>query len=140
MTPALTLPSVPDLLADIATLLTDPARWTQGAFARTATGRGCDPRDPEAVCWDMLGGGWKVLAGTGLSEAGQSWLIQQMRAWLHATLTASPNPFWFNDHSTHAEMLAALRHTREVVLASEQEEPPDATTQPADDDAASHPV
>ena len=140
MTPAPTLPSVPDLLADIATLLADPAAWTQGAFARDDQHRGCDPRDPDAVCWDWLGGAWKVLAGRGLTEAQQSWGVQQVRNWMHATCTTAPNPIWFNDHSTHAELLAALHRTREIALASLQEEYPDATTEPADDDATAHPV
>ena len=134
-----TIPTLPDLLDAAAALLTDPGHWTQGAFARTATGRGCDPQDPEAVRWCLLGAGWKVLAGTDLPPGAQSLLIQNMRSWLYATITTAPNPIWFSDNPTHADILAALRQCAAIVRAEEQE-PPDATTEPADDGAASHPV
>jgi hypothetical protein len=60
----------------------------------------------------MLGALHKVTHRTNVITAMQ---------WLHATIPAAPNPIWFNDHSTHAAVLAALVHTAEVVRAGEQE-------------------
>lgn len=41
-------------------LLSVRKRWTQDVFARTASGRPCEPLSPKAVCWCLYGGCEKV--------------------------------------------------------------------------------
>jgi hypothetical protein len=44
-----------DALRKARELISDPARWTQGFFAHSKTGRRVDPRGRSAVCWCVLG-------------------------------------------------------------------------------------
>lgn len=41
-------------------LINAPERWTRGAYARDEWGIDCDPEDPAAVRWDLVGAVAKV--------------------------------------------------------------------------------
>jgi hypothetical protein len=43
------------LLVAARALITDPAKWTRGTFARDANGETVAPRDTAAVCWCSIG-------------------------------------------------------------------------------------
>jgi hypothetical protein len=81
--------------------------WTQGAYARTKTGKECPDRSLHAKCWCASGAIWRVCAhdGIGFSEA-------------HKQLSAAinkPIPYW-NDAPgrTQAEVLAAFDRAIEI--------------------------
>lgn len=40
----------------------DPTRWTQGANARDANGNKCEPEEPQAVCWCLVGAVTRVVS------------------------------------------------------------------------------
>ena len=42
-------------LKAVRELLSAPARWTRGVYARNEQGLAVDPHDPEAVCWCLYG-------------------------------------------------------------------------------------
>lgn len=46
-------------------LLATPDQWTKTVGARTAKGKPINPRDPQATCWCVLGGTFKVSRMTG---------------------------------------------------------------------------
>ena len=52
------------VLTNTRTVLTDPARWTQGEFARKASGIGTTSMNPEAVCFCLLGAVSRAAYGT----------------------------------------------------------------------------
>jgi hypothetical protein len=58
-------------------LLTDASRWTQGADARDAWGRACDPDSPAAAMYCLRGA---VLRAYGESEAAEAALERVKRA------------------------------------------------------------
>lgn len=41
-------------------LISDPAKWTTGYYARTANGQCTNSENPDAVCWCAFGALWKV--------------------------------------------------------------------------------
>lgn len=83
-------------------LLSEPGRWTQGAYARTAAGTPCSSTAAEAVCWCLRGALSKAAHGE--PSKARYELRQQLDA---ATLV--PTWEWNDRRSTrHADVLALL--------------------------------
>lgn len=83
--------------------LSDPARWTQGAYARDADGFTTAMYDDDAVCWCLVGAISKEtnilnLPWYGDGEKAVNFLSKQV-----STLVSE-----FNDTHTHGEVLALL--------------------------------
>lgn len=62
-----------EIIAAARELISDPKRWTRGAYARNEQGAACGARNPAAVCWCASGalikcGGGAPFAG-GISDA-----------------------------------------------------------------------
>lgn len=94
-------------LQDVRDLLTDPARWTQGKFARTAEGDSCYASDPEACQWCLEGAIKKVAKGRpyGLEVRTRNRLqiLVQPYNGLHYN-----GLHYFNDRNLHEDVLALL--------------------------------
>jgi hypothetical protein len=103
--------TVDEGLLALRALLEDPERWTQHAQARDANGSPCGPDLPEARSWCLAAGVYKVTA-----TASPELTAGMMRA-LECRLPADacmgrPELGFFNDHSTHAQVLALIDAAR----------------------------
>jgi hypothetical protein len=76
--------------------------WTQGYFARDASGEKCNPNDPAAVCWCMAG----ALVR---SAAGDERLLSDACEQVYAELRRSFAEFNDRRCRTQAEVVAAMR-------------------------------
>lgn len=87
-------------------LLSDPARWTQGAFARHADGIPDSPSAVFATCWCIAGAIAKVYS-RGKMDGGS---YHEMRLKM-LEVTDTEGLAEFNDapERTHAEVLEAVR-------------------------------
>lgn len=101
--------TIKEVLIEARALIADPARWTQGEFARTADGRILDGYCEGAVCWCALGAIRKVtMEGAESREERTEALVLSydaadlLQAHL-ANVIAVPK---FNDSHTHEEVLA----------------------------------
>jgi hypothetical protein len=93
-----------DVLQAARNLISDPAHWTQGYWARTADGDLVQPEHPMAVCWCVAGAVNKV----GLLDKKAIWMAIIA---LETILDVTPWKrllFDYNDEHTHAEVLALL--------------------------------
>ncbi len=117
-----------EILQAVRELLTDPAHWTQGAYARSGpVPEGCAPtyfantvNIQDGVCWCVNGAAAKVQ---GHDLGGRHIMDRLLDACLPETITlpdgslakikfdsdkfGASSAYW-NDHVTHAEVLAAL--------------------------------
>lgn len=50
-----------DRLRALDVLLVDETKWTHGVGAKTATGAPISPNDPQACCWCLIGGAYKII-------------------------------------------------------------------------------
>ena len=92
MTPLETLKAARDLISD-------PARWTQGEYARDVNGSGIMPEDEDAFCFCSFGAIGKIY---GLNEDAAPFFHL---ANVCAKKFAQP-VIDFNDTHTHAEVMA----------------------------------
>lgn len=90
--------SAKQALIEARKLIEAPERWTQRRYARSASGNGIDYNSAEAVCWCSAGALARVCPHD------QVYLDAHL---LLATSMAG-NVMAFNDHHTHAEVLAAF--------------------------------
>ncbi len=87
-------------------LISDPAKWTQGVLARDGEGAAVSPRSAEAVCWCAAGSLHKVLPARTKPESFDA---------IYSSLEAiSPNPVFYNDTHTHAEVMAMVDRAIEI--------------------------
>lgn len=106
--------SVAETLSAAADLIEPEGKWTQGWSARTALGRPCHTKDPEAACFCMVG----AVAKAGGAETYIS------KAWRfisdHFPGKDPGTPVKWNDkrQRTQAEVVAKLRKLS--ALAKEQ--------------------
>jgi hypothetical protein len=86
------------ILRGVAALFSEPARWTQGAWARDADGMNLvRAHDSRATCWCLVGAVRKVR-GPGMSAAeGQA--IRAIRRVLCPTRQEEQTPAEWNDDS-----------------------------------------
>ncbi len=87
--------SVHETLKAMRELLSAPERWCQGDYAKDSLGEPCDPESNRAVCWCLSGAASKVTKREYIRGLWSEF------AWPDSI----PN---FNDHHTHAEVLAKL--------------------------------
>jgi hypothetical protein len=89
----------------VAELLSDPARWTQGYYARDAKGALVGPASQRAVCWCLLGAIVRVYGRRGHSSCLVASLREALNLPPDVTLTN------WNDAParTHAEVLDLCR-------------------------------
>jgi hypothetical protein len=85
-------------------LLSDRDRWTQGALAKSRHPLGslpvsCGATDPHAYCWCLRGALHKV------ADREVAWRAE---CYLELAVPPSLDIAAFNDHRTHAEVLALL--------------------------------
>lgn len=86
-----------EILTKARDLISDPARWTQKAFARDNSGESINNRSSYAVCWCAMGAVYKTSSNNRASVP---------FSFLHAAAG-----MWagnFNDTHTHAEVLAVF--------------------------------
>lgn len=78
-------------------LITDPEKWTQGAYARDANGCIVPPDDPSAVCYCSIG----AIGALGLpcNE------LENTIDYLYVSIGKPISDF--NDGDTHADVMAA---------------------------------
>ena len=92
MTPLETLKAARDLISD-------PARWTQGALARDANGNEIDSTDNGAICWCSFGAIQVYTQKKWLTDVDH--YLQKVCCELFDTSAER-----YNDTHTHAEVLA----------------------------------
>lgn len=85
----------------VAELLADEKRWTQGEFAKTASGQGCVPHNPNAVCFCL----WGAMTRVYQSRDAHDKAVEK----LQAVIGRHQRIAQFNDTHTHAEVLAAVK-------------------------------
>lgn len=81
-------------------LISDPAKWTQGSYARAVRGHEVGPSEPDAVCWCSYGALQHVRRASSDSAWGDA-LIELMTA-MGGGIAA------FNDNNDHAAVMAAF--------------------------------
>ena len=105
--------TVLELLQNARQLLSDPARWTKGCFARNAEGQAVHPVLGKAACWCSVGAIRKEFSRehgyTDRSATVSSFLDAHLL--LHQLLSSGKHSAGipsFNDHpdTTHADVLA----------------------------------
>jgi hypothetical protein len=79
-------------------LLLDPKHWTQMLVARDNKGTEVNALNPDAVCWCLAGALIRVAGGEVAAEPA----LTSVRCRLSTTIG------FFNDHSTHQEVLDFL--------------------------------
>ena len=89
-------------MQDVRDLLADPARWTQGKFARTAEGDPCYSRSPRACRWCLEGAISKIAKGQPF------WLEDKIRNRLQILVQPYNGLHYFNDMNHHEDVLALL--------------------------------
>lgn len=77
-------------------LIEDPKHWTQGAFVRDSDGYETELSNPNATCWCAMGAIRHCYP--------TNWIRMQRKLEL-----AINNIAHWNDHRTHAEVLAKLK-------------------------------
>jgi hypothetical protein len=89
-----------DVLKAARALISDPARWTQGAYARDEQGNEVDIYDAEACAWCALG----AITLVSIDMPGS-------RAWRELMATTAIPVSDFNDNSDHAAVLGLYDRT-----------------------------
>jgi len=92
MTPPLT---TLQLLKDARDLISDPAKWTQGSFAKDEQGNIVDAMDSTAVRWCMMG----ALCHCPARNETYTRAIDYIRKYTSCGIA------WYNDHSSHPQVL-----------------------------------
>lgn len=115
--------STVEILQKARDLISDPARWTQDAYARDEHGReGAEPNDCDAVCFCSLGAIYRTTSidiAEYLPYSVTLNLAQEMQAVETDTRGKCERYIAdFNDGHTHAEVLAAFDRAIEKAKAS----------------------
>ena len=77
---------VRDRFVALDALLATPEQWTQRIGARNIKGKAINPADPQAVCWCLLGGAFRVTRESGLGPAARISVLTEMHLALKTTL------------------------------------------------------
>lgn len=105
-----------DILRKTRELLSEPVRWTRGAYARDASGADVPYDEQAATCWCLSG-------AVDLAGQGQSIAAARARDYIRVAIDSDDDSMvtipTFNDDPgrTHADVLAAI--DRAIALASE---------------------
>jgi len=102
-----------EILEAARDLIANPARWTQGDFARDEGGVGVNADNGDAVCWCAVGGVRKVAESIGeLYEP--NILLDRASGELYPE--SESNVVWVNDRLGHDAVLRV--YDRAIELAS----------------------
>lgn len=107
------------IIKDARALITDPANWTQGEYAKDRQGDKCDPMSSKAICFCALGA---------IQKAGQLESDDNLPAdWLeHSISKIKPQIISvnrFNDNHTHEEVLAVFDAAIAAAIAEVAQSP-----------------
>ena len=94
------------VLVRVRARIADPARWTQGAWTRDATGKPQHWGSPDTVCW--------CLSGALCLEARDERTEVRWDAQARLDVAAGGPHVHFNDTHTHAEVLALVDRATEA--------------------------
>lgn len=98
--------SAADTLRQARAIIADPARWTQGGWARNASGDFVDSMSRQAVCW---------CAWAALNKPKASFNDWDMAVWTFQEVVGGYIAEWNDTPSrTHAEVLAAFDKAIEI--------------------------
>lgn len=111
-----------EIMKEAREILTNPAQWTQGVYARDEAGCGVNWEDEAATCFCALGairkaGGEEWLY---VDDAAIELLVAALPSdWKQKTDGMPPRPHYYNDDeaTTHADVLAWF--DRAIEIASE---------------------
>lgn len=98
-----------DVLKAMRALISDPARWTQDAWARDASGRPVMEFDPTAVSFCMAGA-WQHIIWAAFPARAEAPLRRDLVTSVAGTLRALTHmpTGEYNDTHSHAEVLAVV--------------------------------
>lgn len=96
-----------EILQKTRDLLSDPSHWTKGEFARDASQKWTNVRNPEATCWCSWGALSRTIVDFQLEETGQNIPLHEGFSQVPTLRTRGDNITLMNDHpdTTHAEIL-----------------------------------
>ena len=99
-----------EILRAARELISDPAKWTQGAYARDEKGfQLCTGYDTGATCWCAIGALEHIYAS-----------MSELEAIRYLTLAVSEWPAKVNDHKGHAAVLDM--YDRAIALAEKEKD------------------
>lgn len=100
-------------------LISDPERWTKGAFARNAQGASVSYRHDAATCFCSVGAVERAAFKDGVDD--NQPISVALRALYRGKLYAIPSIAAFNDRddTTHGDVLAMF--DRAIALAEDEE-------------------
>lgn len=102
--------AVIELLEHARELLSEPARWTQNALARTAENEVANGYDPNAICW-CLYGALQHAAGVSDVIAAETYIAEQLDAlgWERSEFDDDTITNWNDDpERIHQDVLTLL--------------------------------
>lgn len=104
-----------EVLAKAADLIEPEGAWTQGKFAREASGLAQDPKSPKAICWCARGA---IIRSGGLESAPLRYLRSVVPS---CDRSGEPVAVW-NDapERTQAEVVKALRDAADLARSEGQ--------------------
>jgi hypothetical protein len=85
-------------------LIADPAKWTQGWFAKTAKGQRVGPEEDKAVCWCVMGA-LKVTSPAGVYHPIHAPAYPFLSRAAESVKGSFGSPAWVNDTTDHATVL-----------------------------------
>ncbi len=96
-------------------LLSDPAKWIKGAYAKTAAGSVVDATDPDACCFCALGAMRKCGGEDNEDDTPAAWALRD-------AANEKTSAHYYNDaaKTTHADILALFDRAIAKVKAEEQ--------------------
>ena len=109
-------------LEDIRELISEPTRWTHGAFARSAEGGDVGWDNPDAVKWCLVGAVKKTIYADRRKPPLNDEIVEGVLDTLHEALDnrigGRRNPtslYNFNDATVHADVIRLIDESIEMV-------------------------
>jgi hypothetical protein len=94
--------SVLEKLLEVRALIEEPEHWTQGSFAKDASGKHTNAMSPTATCWCLIGALRKVTGGDSSNP-------QSINTFVALTnVTEGTSISLFNDTHTHDEIISVI--------------------------------
>lgn len=105
-----------ELVTRVKTLLSNPAKWTKGSFARDSIGNGVDFRSESATCFCIRGAARHEAAAMGFDAlTGDYTIMRIMEENMCINGEAGVASFNDNPSTTHEDVMKALDCAIEVV-------------------------
>lgn len=99
-----------EVLRQVRELISVPAKWIQGEYARDGGTGWVDPKDPEAACFCVVGALSRVTGLPILDVEGQGKRTPHP-AFVALKESCGMTPSFFNDHSSHAQVVDWIDRT-----------------------------